>query len=59
MNVKEIKKLAAQKGIAAARLRKKELIRAIQAAEQNPVCFMTDQAGNCGETSCLWRSDCR
>ncbi len=59
MNVKDIKKLAAQKGVQAGRLRKKELIRSIQTAEQNPVCFMTDQADTCGETSCLWRTDCR
>jgi hypothetical protein len=59
MNVKEIKKLAAQKGVQVGRLRKTELIRSIQSAEKNPVCFMTDQADNCEETCCLWRPDCR
>ena len=59
MNLKEVKKVAEQRGVRPGRHKKAELIRSIQAAENNPVCFMTDQADNCGQMSCLWRSDCR
>jgi hypothetical protein len=35
-----------------------ELIRAIQRAEGNKDCYMTDQVLTCGEKSCLWREVC-
>lgn len=59
MNMKDIKEIAAQKGLRAGRLKKEELIRVIQAAENNVTCFMTAQADSCGQTACLWRPDCR
>jgi hypothetical protein len=59
MNMKEIKAIAAQKGLSAGRLKKEELVRVIQGAENNIACYMTSQVDNCGQTTCLWRSDCR
>lgn len=59
MKMNEIRVFATQKGLRPGRQTKTELIRTIQSAENNPVCFMTSQAENCGEASCLWRSDCR
>jgi hypothetical protein len=59
MNMNQIKAFARRKGLRPRQQKKAELIRSIQAAENNPVCYMTHQVDNCGETSCLWRSDCR
>lgn len=59
MNMNQIKAFATRKGLRPGRQKKAELIRSIQAAENNPVCYMTDQVDNCGQTSCLWRPDCR
>ncbi|MBW6510264.1 MAG: SAP domain-containing protein [Desulfuromonadales bacterium] len=58
MNMKEIKALAAQKGLRAGRLKKDELIRTIQKAENNNPCYMTNQVDQCREMTCLWRGDC-
>ena len=59
MKLAEIKIKAKALGIAPGKLKKAELIRAIQLAEGNPVCFETAQAEACGQTACLWRPDCR
>lgn len=59
MNMKDIKEIAAQKGLRAGRLKKEELVRAIQETENNVACYMTDQVDHCGQTACLWRADCR
>ncbi len=59
MNMKDIKEIAALKGLRTGRLKKDELIRAIQQAENNSVCYMTNQVDSCGQSSCLWRSDCQ
>lgn len=40
-----------------AKLRKTELIRAIQVAEGNSPCFAT--INDCGEGECLFREDCQ
>ncbi|ADK86112.1 hypothetical protein Deba_2758 [Desulfarculus baarsii DSM 2075] len=40
-----------------AKLRKTELIRAIQVAEGNAPCFAT--IGDCGQGDCLFRDDCQ
>lgn len=58
MNVNEIKVIAKERGIVAGKMKKGELIRAIQEKEGNPCCFATDQADRCGQTNCLWRGDC-
>ena len=58
MNLEEIKKIAKQHDIKIGKLKKAELVRAIQAAEGNNACFETGQASECGQMECLWRADC-
>ena len=58
MLVKEIKAIAVSKGVKPGKLKKAELIKAIQEAEGNIPCFKTDVAKNCQEMGCLWREDC-
>lgn len=58
MNIKEIKELAQQRGLRPGRLKKDELIRAIQEAEDSAPCYMTNQVDYCGQSDCLWRQDC-
>jgi hypothetical protein len=58
MTLKEIRDLARQQGVKNySRLKKAELIRAIQAQEGNSPCYQT--ITDCREDSCLWRSDCQ
>ena len=57
MNVKEIKSIAKNFGINPGKLKKAELIQAIQSAEHNQPCFGTTD-GNCNQEACLWRQDC-
>jgi hypothetical protein len=58
MKLDEIKELAKQHNIKVGKMKKAELIRAIQGAEKNSVCFETGQAESCGQAACLWREDC-
>lgn len=58
MNLKEIKEIARQMGIQAGKLKKDDLIRAIQRAEGNFACFGTAFSGECSQYDCLWRKDC-
>ena len=39
------------------RMRKDDLIRAVQLAEGNTDCYK--RITNCGEMDCLWREDCQ
>lgn len=57
MNVKEIKAMAKGLGIIPGKLKKAELIQAIQVAESNQPCFGLDK-GTCKQKACLWRDDC-
>jgi hypothetical protein len=58
MKLDEIKEIAKQHNIKVGKLKKVELVQAIQAAEGNVVCFETGQASECGQAECLWRDDC-
>jgi hypothetical protein len=58
MNMNEIRTIAKDRGINATKLRKAELIRAIQSDEHNSPCFATDHVRCCGQTNCLWLADC-
>jgi len=58
MKLEEIKTIAKQHDIKAGRMKKADLVRAIQLAEKNDVCFETGQAAVCGQEMCLWRADC-
>ncbi len=59
MKLEEIKKIAKQHNIKVGKMKKAELVRAIQAAEGNDVCFETGRASGCGQANCLWRDDCK
>jgi hypothetical protein len=58
MKLDEIKEIAKQHDIKPGKMKKADLIRAIQQAENNDVCFETGKADSCGQTVCLWREDC-
>jgi hypothetical protein len=59
MNWIEIKRYARNKGVNPGKMKKVDLIRAIQAAEGNPACFGSERRFNCPETNCLWETDCK
>jgi hypothetical protein len=54
----DVKKIATQHGIKSGRMKKSELILAIQDAEGNVQCYGTERIQDCPEVSCLWREDC-
>jgi hypothetical protein len=58
MNMNEIKQIARDRGLQPGRLKKIDLIRAIQKDEGNESCFRTDRADGCDQDQCLWRADC-
>ena len=58
MKVQEIRIKAKQLGVNPNKMKKTDLIRAIQRAEANIDCYATDRVAHCGETQCLWRVDC-
>ncbi len=58
MNMEQIKAIAKENNVKPGRMRKVELVRAIQAAEGNLPCFDTPAAEGCPEHQCLWREDC-
>ena len=59
MKLTEIKEIAKQRGISPGRMKKRDLIRAIQKTEGSVECYHTGRSGICGQTACLWRDDCR
>lgn len=58
MNMNEIKTIARCCGLNPGRLKKADLIRAVQGDEGNQSCFQTGQADVCDQGQCLWREDC-
>lgn len=58
MKLDEIKEIARQHDIKTAKMKKSELVRAIQQAEGNEPCFDSGKASQCGQEECLWREDC-
>jgi hypothetical protein len=59
MNWVDIRRYARTKGVNPGKMKKRELIRAIQAAEGNPTCFGSERKMQCPETQCLWEPDCK
>jgi hypothetical protein len=57
MIVKDIKKIAVQKGISPQKMKKAEMIRAIQVQEGNFPCYETAK-DYCDRQDCLWQEDC-
>lgn len=58
MKLEEIKSIAQLHSIKVSRLKKAELVRAIQKAEWNEQCFETGAVATCGQTGCSWRDNC-
>jgi hypothetical protein len=58
MKIQEIQKIAKNMGINTFRMKKADIVRAIQGAENNMDCFYTPRVEYCGEMLCLWREDC-
>lgn len=58
MRFQEIQKMAKGLGLKPYRMKKMELIHAIQGVERNIPCFGTQRVYNCQEEECLWRADC-
>ena len=58
MNFNEIRKMAKSMGISTYRMKKMDMIRAIQRAENNIECYSTQRVENCYEDGCLWRNEC-
>ncbi len=56
MKILEIKKIAKKMGIAPKKMKKTELIRAIQVKEGHTPCYKTKT--ECGQMDCIWRKDC-
>jgi Rho termination factor, N-terminal domain len=59
MKIEEIRGIAKQRDVKTGKMKKSEIIRAIQEAEGNPVCFDTGKTVECGQVNCLWREDCK
>ncbi|MGE5311314.1 MAG: Rho termination factor N-terminal domain-containing protein [Nitrospirota bacterium] len=57
MTLRELQKLAKQLGLNPGKVRKAELIKAIQRAEGNFDCFGTAK-DYCDQLNCLFREDC-
>jgi hypothetical protein len=58
MKLDEIKEIAKKHNIKTAKMKKADLVRAIQQAEGNEACFETGLADTCGQDACIWREDC-
>lgn len=57
MRMDEVRKKARELGLKTAKMKKEDLIRAVQAAEGNFPCFGT-AAGFCDQSLCCWIDDC-
>ncbi|MBC8395026.1 MAG: SAP domain-containing protein [Deltaproteobacteria bacterium] len=58
MKITEIREKAKKLEIKSGKMKKAELIRMIQKAEGNTVCFGQAQDNNCPYTDCCFREDC-
>ena len=58
MNLNEVRKIAKRMRINTNSLKKTDIIRAIQRAENTYDCFGTERVGYCQEEICLWKKDC-
>lgn len=57
MKMTDIQSKAKSLGIKPGKMKKTELVRAIQTQEGNNTCFQTGN-DSCPETNCCWREDC-
>ncbi|MDD5326394.1 MAG: Rho termination factor N-terminal domain-containing protein [Phycisphaerae bacterium] len=58
MKIEEVRKKAKKLGITSGKMKKAELIHAIQKAEGNTPCFGRSNNGQCPYISCCFIKDC-
>lgn len=58
MKVDDIREIAKKHDLKPGKMKKADLVRAIQEAEKNTPCFETGTAMVCGQNHCRWREDC-
>jgi hypothetical protein len=58
MNIKQVAEIAKKREVKLGKLKKTDLIRAIQLQEGNFDCFGKATTGECDQLKCCWRSDC-
>ena len=58
MNTNDIAEKAKAMNIDIHRMRKGDMIRAIQRAEDRICCYGTEWVDYCAEELCMWRGDC-
>ena len=58
MRFQEIQRMAKEMDVNTFRMKKMDMIQAIQRKENNIDCFGTTRADSCGEQACLWKRDC-
>lgn len=58
MLMKDVSAIAKKYGIKTGKLKKSDLIRAIQLHEGNFDCFGSAVSGYCDQNECYWRVDC-
>lgn len=59
MKIQEIREIAQGMEIPAGKMKKSDLIRAVQTREGNIGCFDTGMSSQCGQDNCLWIADCK
>jgi hypothetical protein len=59
MKVQQIREMAQGMDIPAGKMKKSDLIHAIQTKEGNSACYDTGQSSQCGQQNCLWMEDCK
>lgn len=57
MNMKQVRKKAAKMGVKVGKMKKVDLIHAIQIKEGNSPCFLAVN-DSCDQADCCWISDC-
>lgn len=58
MRFQEIQRMAKEMDVNTFRMKKMDMIQAIQRKENNIDCFGTTRVDSCGEQACLWKRDC-
>lgn len=58
MNISQVQTIARDLGIKPGKLKKADLIHAIQRQEGAFECFGTAYEGVCDQETCIWRQDC-
>lgn len=57
MKITQIREIAKDMGLKAGKMKKADMIRAIQVAEGNYPCFGS-AVDYCDQADCMWREDC-